>query len=103
MVLLLGWPVIWAVKEFTMRKNCRKFLFYFPKTGKALRGGGFKLLLDYNWIKKDGGGGGLLSCGPWAVGEGATGGLGCISCSFAPKLSFAWQLDVLLLSSDFQS
>ena len=30
----------------------------------ALRGGGFELLLHYNWIKK---GWGLLSFGPWAV------------------------------------
>ena len=32
----------------------------------ALRGGGFELLLDYNWIIA--GLGGLLLCGPWAIG-----------------------------------
>ena len=38
----------------------------------ALRGGGFELLLDYNWIKKVEGGE-LLLCGPWAVGTCNTG------------------------------
>ena len=62
------------MKEFTKRRKYREhsFHFTFPREGKgwvpryapALRGGGFELLLDYNWIIERG----VLLCGPWAVG-----------------------------------
>ena len=57
----LGWSVTWAVKEFTKRRKCREYsLFTFQervmqwRDPAVLRGGGFELLLDYNWITKGG-------------------------------------------------
>ena len=89
-IWVLGWSVTWAVKEFTKRRKCREYsLFAFQERVRqwrdpaVLRGGGFELLLDYNWIKKVEGGE-LLLCGPWAVGGVVTGSCSLFQCYLLP-------------------
>ena len=65
---------------------------------QALRGGGFELLLDYNWIKK---GGRRWCCvAPGLLGQ----GYGLFpNYRFIPKLSSACGCSCFLLSRNFQS
>ena len=85
---MLRWLVTQVVKEFTKRRKCRESSFYSHsnkgeglvwRETPALRSGGFKLLLDCNWILK-----GWGFAVVWPLGCWETRGCNLLQCYLLP-------------------